>query len=405
LVGIVAGVSGPLLPAQMADYGVGRATIGIVFFTFSAGFMSAGSTVGALIHRFGTRVTLIAGITAVVLAALCMGIRPAFAGLVGVEPVLGYGSGVIESVLDTHLTRLPQTAQRLNRLHAFFGVGALLGPLLATGILRSGPWPRVWLMIALLHVPLLFAVQLTFPGAGRRVARPAPLAAATAAALEPPAPADTPGRGLIAAALRNPGILLGALFLSVYVGLESSLGNWGFSFLVAGRDQSELLAGYMISGYWLGLTMGRFVIAPLSARAGLREVGMTYLCLAGVFAACGLVWLGSGPAASSAGFAVLGFFLGPLFPTTMALTPQLAEPRLVPTAIGVINGVSVIGGSALPWLAGAIGQSSGISTLLPYCIGLNAVLLLLWWRTARHVPASRAEPTAENRYAPARRCG
>jgi MFS family permease len=121
--------------------------------------------------------------------------------------------------------------------------------------------------------------------------------------------------------------------------------------------------------------------------------------------ACGLVWLGSGPVASSAGFAVLGFFLGPLFPTTMALTPQLAEPRLVPTAIGVINGVSVIGGSALPWLAGAIGQSSGISTLLPYCIGLNAVLLLLWWRTARHVPASRAEPTAENRYAPARRCG
>jgi fucose permease len=197
-----------------------------------------------------------------------------------------------------------------------------------------------------------------------------------------PVPAS---RGLLAAAVREPAVVLVAVFLAVYVGLEISVGNWGFSFLVDARSQSRLLAGYALSGYWLGLTAGRFAISPAAARAGLSEVGVSFLCLAGVLAACGLVRLSPGPVAA-AGFALLGFFLGPLFPTAMAITPRLAEARIVPTAIGLINGVSVIGGSVLPWLAGALSQSAGTSTLIPFCAALAALLLLLWWRLARHVP-------------------
>ena len=48
--------------------------------------------------------------------------------------------------------------------------------------------------------------------------------------------------------------LLGAAMLAVYVGLEISMGNWGFSFLVQARGAAGALAGYMVSGYWLGLT-------------------------------------------------------------------------------------------------------------------------------------------------------
>ncbi len=37
LVGVSAGVAGVLLPAQIDDYGLDKATIGTTFFTFSAG--------------------------------------------------------------------------------------------------------------------------------------------------------------------------------------------------------------------------------------------------------------------------------------------------------------------------------------------------------------------------------
>ena len=46
LVGLGAGVSGVLLLAQIRDYGVDRATIGLTFFTGSAGFFLASATAG-----------------------------------------------------------------------------------------------------------------------------------------------------------------------------------------------------------------------------------------------------------------------------------------------------------------------------------------------------------------------
>ena len=75
LVGINVGISGVLLPAQMASYGVDRATIGIIFFTGSAGFVLASVSTGALIQRAGIRIALTAGGGATV--AVCVFRRPA----------------------------------------------------------------------------------------------------------------------------------------------------------------------------------------------------------------------------------------------------------------------------------------------------------------------------------------
>ena len=72
------------------------------------------------------------------------------------------------------------------------------------------------------------------------------------------------------------------------------------------------------------------------------------------------------------------------------MVPSLTEARLVPTAIGLINGVSVVGGAAIPWLAGAIGEGMGTWTLLPYTLVLALVQLAMWSRLTRrmsHVPA------------------
>jgi len=373
MVGVSAGVAGVLLPAQMRDYGVDRTTIGITFFVFSAGFMLAGSSAGALVHRLGPRVALAVGSSAFAACAFYMATRPSFPALVTVQLALGYGVGVLESVLNAYLARLPRATPRLNQLHAFFGVGALIGPLLAAWMLRSWPWPRVYLVIAVLIVPLLASVLLIFPKSA--------LPAGEAASVK-----EKGHHGLLRATARDRGVLLGALFLAVYVGLEISFGNWGFSFLVDGRGQPQLVAGYAVSGYWLGLTVGRFVISRAASRIGLGEVGMTSTCLAGIVAAIGLIWLVSAPVLASVCIALLGFFLGPIFPTTMVITPRLTEDRLVPTAIGFMNGVSVGGGCLLPWLAGTITQAEGLTTLIPFCAGLAGLLLLIWWRLGRRVP-------------------
>ena len=76
LIGIAAGGNGVLLLAQMGSYGVDRATIGVIFFTGSVGFVLAGFHNGSLIHRFGVRVALAIGGGAYVLAGLYLATRP-----------------------------------------------------------------------------------------------------------------------------------------------------------------------------------------------------------------------------------------------------------------------------------------------------------------------------------------
>ena len=174
LVGISAGVSGVLLPSQMASYGVDRATIGIMFFTGSAGFVLAGISTGALIRRYGIRIALATGGGAYVLAGLYLATRPPFAAFVTVQLVTGYGTGVLESALNTYLAALPGATTLLNRLHAFFGVGALLGPVLAAWIVGFASWTVVWLVLAVACVPLVAGFLVAYPGRDPAVAAPGP---------------------------------------------------------------------------------------------------------------------------------------------------------------------------------------------------------------------------------------
>jgi fucose permease len=170
-------------------------------------------------------------------------------------------------------------------------------------------------------------------------------------------------------------------------GLELGAGNWAFGYLVEARGQTELLAGYAVSGYWFGLTAGRFLLSPIVTRLGVTAVGLMTICLTGVTLVTALTWLLPGKAAAAAGLVLLGFFLGPIFPTAMALAPRLTTARLVPTSIGIMNAGSVVGGSSLPWLAGAIAERAGVWTLLPFTLALSLLQHAIWWPMARRVGA------------------
>jgi fucose permease len=394
LIGVAVGGGGVLLLAQMNDYGVDRATIGITFFTGSVGFVLAGLCAGALIHRFGIRIALAVGGGAYMLASGYLASRPPFAAFVTVQLVTGFGGGVVESALNAYIAALPSPTTLLNRLHAFFGVGALIGPVMAAWIVGSNPWTVVYLVVALTFVPLVAGYLMAYPGI--RGSSPPPEVPAVpgpapgVAAIAEPAPdvaeaTEATGGSLLGAALRDRGVLLGAAMLTVYVGLEIGMGNWGYSYLVQSRGLTATVAGYSVSGYWLGLTLGRFLISPVASKLGVSTVGMMYACLTGVAVATTLAWLSPVAAGASAALLLLGFCLGPIFPTTMAIAPQLTHARLTPTAIGVMNSASTVGGAALPWLAGVIAQNAGIRMLLPFTLALAAIQFAVWWPLASHI--------------------
>jgi fucose permease len=280
-----------------------------------------------------------------------------------VQLIVGLAGGILESALNAYLAAMPGSTTLLNRLHAYFGVGALIGPVLATWIVGFASWSRVYLVLAVVCVPLTAGFILAYPRSRPRT----------------PAVEPRPAGGLLGATLRERGVLLGSAMLAIYVGLEIGVGTWAYSYLVQARGLPDIVAGSAVSGYWLGLTAGRFLISPIANRLGASSVAMVYVCLAGITSAAALVWLAPIAALAVAALALLGFFLGPVFPTTIAMAPQLTAPRSVPTAIGVMNAGSVVGASVAPWAAGAIAQQAGPWTLLPFAIVL-AVLQVVVWR-------------------------
>jgi fucose permease len=370
LFGINIGDNGVLLLAQMSDYGIDRAVIGITFFTGAAGFVLGSLHSGVLVHRAGLRLAMVTGGGAFVAGSLYLATRPPLAVLLVIPLVTGYASGVVESALSAYCAAQDDATTLVNRLHAFFGVGALIGPALAAWIVGLTAWTVVVLVLGLAAVPLVAGFALVYPGTpGHQGAPRRPGAAQSPGAAEP---GPSSGR-LLSAALRDRGVLAGAAMLAVYVGVEFGVGNWAFSYLVQARGLSQSLAGYAVSGLWLGLTVGRFVISPVAARLGMSTSALMYSCLTGIAAATTFTWLAPTPVTAGATLVLLGFFLGPVFPTTMSVAPRLTQPRLASTAIGVMNAGSSVGGSALPWLAGAVTQSTGIKFLFPFILVLAAV--------------------------------
>ena len=364
LIGAVDAAVGVLLPSLRAFYAIDKATVGLLFISSTVGYLTSAFTSGLLVERLGIRVFMMVGPAMITLAAITISFMPPFVVLMGGFLMSGFGIGLIDAGLNSYVAALPNNTSLLNFLHAFFGVGALLGPLLATIVLAAAlQWNTVYYIWMSVSGVLIFGFWIGFRGSKR------PIDA------EEYAGGGKQGN-VLAAALRLRVVWVAAFFLLVYVGVELSLGNWSFSFLTEERHQAEEASGLAVSGYWLGLTLGRFTLGKVAERIGNRR--LIELCLAGVVAGVLIVWLVPVGVAMAAGLWLVGFSLGPIFPTTIAISSGLVPVRLLPSAIGFITSFASVGAALLPAGAGALAERVGLWVLMPYAIGLTVLLLGLW---------------------------
>jgi fucose permease len=351
--------------------------IGLLFLVSSLGYFLSSLICGLLTERLGLRWLLGLGTGVWLLGTLGFVLQPPFALLLIARLCAGIGIGIVETGFNIYISALPRRMVLLNYLHAFFGVGALVGPLLATGILALlWGWNMIYAVLAALSLLLLGGILLLLgkPASekGTRVEQ-----------------AHTQGN-VLGATLALPIVWLAALFLLIYVGVETCAGSWAYSFLLEDRAQSTLTAGWIVSGYWLGLTLGRFLIQRQAERMGMGVAALMYACMGGVVIGLLLIWLVPLGVVAALGFCFLGFSLAPIYPLTVAIVPKLVPQRLGPSAISLLVSVSIIGIALFPWIAGILAQVQGIWTLLPYTLALTVVMLAFWGYLARPVGASEA---------------
>src|SRR2546421_11027920 len=361
LIGMNDGAVGVLLPGMQTTYHTGKDTISLLFLAGTFGYFTTSFNKGLLLDKLGNRRLLLVATIMMGLGFAVLSSRPPFVLLLlGIVPI-GFGGAMLDAGLNSYIARLPDNTALLNYLHAFYGTGALLGPLVASSFLALGwVWNSVYFVWIGIAVLVFIGIALAFPREKMTSHKEEQQA----------------GGNVLFLALRQRVVWLAALFLLFYVGTEVSLGSWSFSFLTQERGGQILFSGWTVSGYWVGLTLGRLLLGRVAQRSGNRR--LIEACLSGVVVGMLLMWVV--PQLPVAAFAlfVTGFSLGPIFPTTIALMSDTLPSRILPSAIGFLASLVSMGGALLPWIAGNLAQHYGMWILLPYVIALTAIMLVLW---------------------------
>ncbi len=239
VLGLPAGMLGVAWPALRHDFRQPLASLGELLLASLVGYLAVTSVTGLALRRFGTAALLTASAAAAAFGTGVFAATRSWSVLVLASVLVGAAGGGLDAGLNTAVALTGRT-RLMNLIHAAFGVGAALGPLLVTAALAvTSSWRGAYVVLLVLDVCLV-GVWLALRNAVAALPRRPP-------GLTPAAP---PGNS-------RPRLLL-SLSLTVffcYAGIEIAVGSWSASFLRAGPAQlSPALAGLAVFGYWAGLT-------------------------------------------------------------------------------------------------------------------------------------------------------
>jgi fucose permease len=335
--GLMTAALGPMLPDLAKQTGSTLAAIGSVFTALFLGALISQIISGPLGDRLGMGVVLWGGM--VLLAVGSLGV--CFSPWLPLTLALAFLAGLGHGAVDLGANLLVATAfgeknvSAVNLLNMFFGVGAFVGPVIASVTLRlwSTAVPAMWVSAIMLLLLLPFLNGL------RSVA---------ATATAHPQPAVRVGDGIY----RSPLLwLLGGLILT-YVGTEAGIGGWTTTYMVRTTPLLMDQAAMVTAGFWLALTAGRMVSAAIGLRV--PSVHLLGASLMGATLGAGLLVVSLGvPALSIAAVLLIGFSFGSVYPTVMAIIAS-AFVQGPGKAASVVAAMGSVGGMVLPWLQGIV---------------------------------------------------
>ncbi len=158
------------------------------------------------------------------------------------------------------------------------------------------------------------------------------------------------------ALLRRPRFGYGALCIFLYVGAEVSIGSLIVSYLMQPgvMGLSEMSAGNMISLYWGGAMIGRFIGSYV-----LRLLSPGKLLAAVAIGAIALILLSANITGPVSGYSLLatGLMNSIMFPTIFGLACEKLGARAADGS-GMIN-IAIFGGAVVPLLTGLLADQSG----------------------------------------------
>jgi fucose permease len=215
-------------------------------------------------------------------------------------------------------------------------------------------------------------MALAFLATRRAWDRAAPANPTSESQLGTSAPASVPPVGSAREALASGRVWLLMASFFCYSGLESSVGQWCFTWLTEARGLPVEGAGSWTSAYWGSLTVGRVLLGSIAERFGPDRL----LRLASLGAVAGVALFALSPGvAGRFGLLLLGMSLAPMYPTLMARTPARVGPALSGHTVGFLVSSATLGSALMPALVGVLIGRAGLTSIAAMAIALGCVFL------------------------------
>ena len=361
--GFVTATLDPLVPLVKSVFTLSYAESMMTQFAFFLSYGVVSLPASSFVARKGSALSIIVALACMVLGCLIIPVATflrAYPLVLVALFVIGSGITLLQVAANPLAAALgaPETSHlRLTFSQAFNSLGTVLAPLLGSvvmlrgGVFGKGADIEANRLESLRNIDLSFlllagAVALLAAGLWR-VRR-----FLLTEALAPQEKAHSPFE-----ALSSRWAVAGATAIFLYVGAEVSIGSIIINFLV----QPQILgivheqAGRLLSLYWMGAMVGRFIGSGLLTRIRASALLTAAAAIAGLL--CVTVSQSGGMVAAVAVLSI-GLFNSIMFPNIFTLTLERSSAPAAATS-GLLC-VAIVGGAILPQIVGRVADWAGL---------------------------------------------
>ncbi len=357
-------------PVMQPGYHVPFGYAGFVSMVISGATILSSLLSGKLIKQFGTGKLTFISVFLTAAALLGFSFAPSFLWLLFLSVPLGLGAGAVDSGLNEYVAE-HYKAHHMSWLHCFWGVGAMLGPILMSRyIAHENSWRDGYLTVSIVQFALVAVLFFTLPLWDRAAGTSGENASETEAKEQK---AETARKGLLYP-LKVKGVKVALVSFLFYCGVESTMGLWGSSFLVRAKGLDAATAAAWVSSFYGSITVGRLITGFVTMKVGNKTlIRMGELT---ILAGAILLILPLPNYFSPAGFVLIGLGCAPIFPCMLHETPVRFGKEDAQVIMGFQMSTAYAGATFLPPVFGFITSNTNM-TVLPIFILIYIIAMII----------------------------
>lgn len=347
-------------PDMVGEFHVTYSAVGIISMAIAVCTVISSLQTIRITQKTGTGKLVLSSILLTAMGLIGFAFTKNFFLLIVAALPLGFGAGAIDTSVNNYVSSNLK-AHHMNWLHAFWGMGATLGPIIMGVVLDNHfSWRNGYLIIGSIQLILAFILLFSLPLWKQNEQK---------VAIEP-----DKSKLSFGALLKQKGVLWSLLSFLFYVGIEGTIFLWGSSYLVEVKSVTAASASFILSLFFASITLGRIISGFVTF--WLSNPKLLLLSESILLIGICTVAIGRG-SILYIGFILIGLGCAAIFPTMMHETPERFGARNSGAIIGFQVAFGYVGVTILPPLLGILFQRVSMNLFPLFLVGFVLILIVV----------------------------